>query len=290
MAFFALEVAEELVGKKGRPPSAIAIIAAPDGCRALELLSPPGRPVPSEMWAALAASEQALFNDAAAGPMPGPAAARKRPREIDVSAGSNRFLPPLAACQVLLGYIVCSGPGRPRCQQQPRNRVDPGALCYCIDADYYPPLHGRAFAGSSRAETRLRTDDDRHVQHDRCEKETVESGHPKAPAARNAQRTGLDCQQYRDGVSEAPEQWSQGSQNLQQSGQQSGGEGSQRSGGEGVLGCELGCEESGCSHEAESWLGQSFPREVIPAIPPKDPYLLNVEKWPPGIKFSKVLY
>jgi hypothetical protein len=72
-------------------------------------------------------------------------------------------------------------------------------------------------------------------------------------------------------VSEASAKWSLGSQN------------SQRSGGEGVI----GCEEGGCSQEAESWLDQSFTRKVTPVIPPQDPYLLNVEKWPSGIKFSK---
>jgi hypothetical protein len=159
----ALEAAEELVRRKGRVPSAIAVVAAPDGRRALELLSPPGRPVPPEMWAALAASEQALLDDAAAGPLTGPTAAGKR------------------------------------------------------------------------------------------------------------HRPGHNCQPYRHAVPEASAQWSLGSQN------------SQRSGGEGVI----GCEEGGCSQEDESWLDQSFTRKVTPVIPPKDPYLLNVEKWPPGIKFSK---
>jgi hypothetical protein len=203
----ALEAAEELVRRKGRAPSAIAVVAAPDGRRALELLSPPCRPVPPEMWAALAASEQALFDDAAAGPLP--AAAGKRPCALDAS--------------------------------------------------------------SSRAETRRRTGDDRQAQHDPCAAETQERGHARALAASGAHRPGHNCQPYRHAVSEASAQWSLGSQN------------SQWSGGEGAR----GCEEGGCSQEAESWLEQSFQREVTPVIPPQDPYLLNVEKWPPGIKFSK---
>ena len=206
----ALEAAEELVRRKGRAPSAIAVVAAPDGRRALELLSPPGRPVPPEMWAALAASEQALLVDAAAGPLPGPAAAGKRPCALDAS--------------------------------------------------------------SSRAETRRRTGDHRQMQHDPCAGgQTPERGHARALAASSAHRPGRNCQSYRHAVSEASAKWSLGSQN------------SQRSGGEGVI----GCEEGGCSQEAESWLDQSFTRKVTPVIPPQDPYLLNVEKWPSGIKFSK---
>jgi hypothetical protein len=60
-----------------------------------------------------------------------------------------------------------------------------------------------------------------------------------------------------------------------------GSQSSQRSGAEGLAGCS---DECGWSQEAEHWLDQSFPRAVAPAIPPKDPYLLNVERWPPGIK------
>ena len=72
----------EALLRAGRAIGAVATAAAPDGSRALEVLSPPDRPVPPALWAALAAREQALLWE--------PAAGGKRPRALDAAEGPDR--------------------------------------------------------------------------------------------------------------------------------------------------------------------------------------------------------